>query len=613
MKKHYFLTLGCRLTLVLALLMGLSGVAHAQLGTYSFLNSSGDEPTFPVDAQPINAQLSPMSRGAGVTPSTGAGTFAAVDWTTGATPDAADYFSFTAQPAPGFRLRLDSLKLDERRSGTGIRDWVVRSSADNFTANLVSVNVPDDTNTRTNTKVTLPLASFGALTGPVEFRIYGYNAEAAAGSWRIDNVRVYGLVTTAGGTTTPELSFGTPSATVNENAGTIQIPVRLSAPSAQAISVQVALATPAGTATSPADYTFTTQTVVFPANSTTTQNVNLTIVDDAIAESSETIILSLQNASPVGAATIAAGNYTITITDNDTPTGPVVSAISALTVNDAAGVPTQNGQVVSARGTVYGVNQRTAGYQLTLIDNTGGIGIFASANLGTPAITLTEGDSITVVGTLGQFNGLTQITMTSITSAGRARRTYLPRAVTGPLTENEESELISIATPVTLVTPSQWTGAATAYNVDVRTAAGVTYQMRIQANSDFAGRPAPTGPFLLTGIGGQFDNATPFTEGYQIAPRRYADLAFVQATREPGFAKNLSVFPNPAAQQLTLRVGSVARGAKVEVLNALGQAVRQTVVTGEDTTVDIAALRSGIYQVRVTTAEGSATRRFVKL
>ena len=606
--QHSYTSRWRRLALVATL--GLFGTAaHAQLATYSFTGAAGSEPTVAVDAQPINATFSPMSRGAGVTPSAGANTFSAIDWTTGTTPDATDYFSFSVQPATGFQMRLDSILLDERRSGTGIRDWVVRSSADNFTANLITVNVPDDTDTRTNKKIVLP-AIFASLLTPVEFRIYGYNAEATTGSWRVDNVKTYGLITQTGGTTTPVASFATASATVNENAGTIQVPVRLSAVSAQAVTVQVVLATPAGTATSPADYTYTTQTVTFPANTTAPQNVNVTIVDDAVAEASETIILKLQNPLPAGSATVDAGTYTITITDNDTPTGPTVSTVAALTVNDAAGVPTQNTQTVSARGTVYGTNQRTAGYQFTLIDNTGGIGLFAAANLGTTV--LTEGDSVLVTGTLGQFNGLSQITMTSITSLGRARRTYLPRAVVTALTENEESELIAIATPVTLVTPTQWTGAATAYNVDVQTATGMVFQMRIPANSDFAGKPAPTTPFLLTGIGSQFDATTPFTEGYQIIPRRYSDLSFVQRAAEPAFAKAIALYPNPVANQLTLRVDGAGRGAQVEILNALGQVVSRSVATTDITSLNVASLKAGIYAVRLTTAEGSATRRFVK-
>lgn len=169
-----------------------SSAAQAQIGTYTFTGAAGSEATVAVDAQPINASFSPMSRGAGVTASAGANTFAATNWTLAAL-DVTDYFAFSVQPAAGFQMRLDSVVLDERRSGTGIREWAVRSSLDNFTANIITVTVPDDDQTRANKKVVLP-ASFAALTTPVEFRIYGYNAEAGGGSWRLDNVRTYGVV-----------------------------------------------------------------------------------------------------------------------------------------------------------------------------------------------------------------------------------------------------------------------------------------------------------------------------------------------------------------------------------------------------------------------------------
>lgn len=605
--KQSYSSWGQRLVL-LAASVGLVSVANAQtlLGQYTFTGAAGDEVTFPADAQPTNATLSPMSRGTGVTASTGANAFAATGWSTGAL-DATDYFGFSVTPSAGYTLRLDSLRLDERRSGTGIRDWAIRSSLDNFAADIVTVNVPDDTNTR-NRLVALP-AAFASIAAPIEFRIYGYTSEAAAGSWRVDNVRVLGAAV-AGTSTAPVVSFGAASATVAENAGVIQIPVRLSAASSQAVTVQVAVATPGGTATSPSDYTFTTQTLTFPANSTATQNATLTIVDDAAVESAETIILTLQNPLPAGAVTAATGSYTITITDNDTPTGPVVTPIATLTTNDAAGVPLQNGQTVTARGTVYGVNTRTAGYQLTVIDNTGGIGIFASANIGT--IALVEGDSVEVTGALGQFNGLTQITLTGITQSGRARRTYQPRTVTTALTEAEESELIRIPGPLTSTTPSQWVTNSTAagYNVDVTSATGVAYQIRINRGTTLYNQPAPAGPFSLTGIGSQFDSSTPYTDGYQIIPRSLADL--VLSRREAAFAATVAVFPNPATSQLTVRVGTAGRGATLEIFNALGQRVRQSAVIAEEATLNVAALKAGVYSVRLTTKDGSVTRSFVK-
>ena len=192
MKKFYSFSL--QKLLSVAALSLFSTVAHAQIATYTFAGATGSEATFPVDAQPINASFSPMSRGAGVTASAGGGTFAATNWSLMAL-DATDYFAFLVQPSAGFQMRLDSLVLDERRSNTGIRDWAVPSSLDHITANIITVTVPDDDLIRSNRKVVLP-AGFAALAGPVEFRIYGYNAEGAGGSWRLDNVRTYGVVST---------------------------------------------------------------------------------------------------------------------------------------------------------------------------------------------------------------------------------------------------------------------------------------------------------------------------------------------------------------------------------------------------------------------------------
>ena len=97
--QHSYSSRWQRLALLAAL--GLFGTsAQAQLATYSFNNAAGDEATLPADAQPINASFSPMSRGAGVTPSAGAGSISATGWSMAAL-DATDYFAFTVQPASG--------------------------------------------------------------------------------------------------------------------------------------------------------------------------------------------------------------------------------------------------------------------------------------------------------------------------------------------------------------------------------------------------------------------------------------------------------------------------------------------------------------------------------
>lgn len=183
--------------LILAGMAGFHCGMFAQLVVFSFNSSSGNESTFAADSQPANGLVSAMSRGSGLNPSAGSGAFSARSWTTNSTIDLTDYYRFSITPNDGFQLDLTSLELDERRSGTGIRRWSVRSNRDNFASDLSPspFSVPDNTATRTEQRISLSGADFSRLSAEVEFRIYGYQAERSTGTWRIDNVRLAGQIT----------------------------------------------------------------------------------------------------------------------------------------------------------------------------------------------------------------------------------------------------------------------------------------------------------------------------------------------------------------------------------------------------------------------------------
>ncbi|MGN6104192.1 MAG: DUF4215 domain-containing protein, partial [Kofleriaceae bacterium] len=165
------------------------------LATFTFTGNGGNEVTAAADGSspaPGLASIPVIRRGSGLSATAASGAFGAGGWTTGTTIDENDYFSFTVTPAAGFTVSLLKIKLDEKRSGTGIRNWLVRSSLDGYTTDLATFSVPDNDLTRTNQTITLPAAAFSHLSTAVEFRIYGYAAEAAGGSWRVDNLVIHG-------------------------------------------------------------------------------------------------------------------------------------------------------------------------------------------------------------------------------------------------------------------------------------------------------------------------------------------------------------------------------------------------------------------------------------
>ncbi len=314
----------------------------------------------------------------------------------------------------------------------------------------------------------------------------------------------------------PVITFSTSATSSSESVSTVTATVNISNVSATLpTSVNVALNVGGTSATGGGvDYTFTPITLTWPANDSTPQTVTITVVDDILFEGNETVEIELS--SPTNNATIGAnGSYTLTITDNDFQTLPI-GTISSV---DTAGVADSLGLKCWIHGVVYGGNLRPAGLQFTIIDGTGGIGVFrATGSLG---YTITETDSIKLLGTVAQFNGLTQMNVDSIVliSTGNALKT--PTQITA-LDESTESDLI-IFKNAWVVNPAQWTGTGSGFNVDVTDGTN-TLIMRIDADVDLYSQPAPVGMFHVCGLGNQFDSSNPYTSGYQFFPRYIADI-----------------------------------------------------------------------------------------
>ncbi|MBT8229754.1 MAG: hypothetical protein KJO50_05795, partial [Bacteroidia bacterium] len=188
--------------------------------------------------------------------------------------------------------------------------------------------------------------------------------------------------------------------------------------------------------------------------------------------------------------------------------------------NDPEGLPVLEAQIVEVNGIVIGPNFRPAGLTFVLHDATDNVGITVFSideNLG---YDVTDGDELTVVGEISQFNGLCEIIPTAITVISQGNP--LPAATTvTELNENTESNLIRFEN-ATLVDPMQW-DLSGSFNVDITDGVN-TIQMRIDSDIDISGMEPPTGTFTVTGTGGQFDNESPFDSGYQIFPRSAQDI-----------------------------------------------------------------------------------------
>lgn len=209
-----------------AIAAAFSAVAQNFTATYTFdsvaLGSSGlTDPTAVPTAVGITfGSFSAM--GTPANPNAG-GRFSFTDWATGGAANnntysahtgsvnTAEYYEVTLTPAMGYAASLTAIDFRVQRSGTGIRTYAVRSSADTYTANLSAMVMGNNnlnvqagntffwmydslTSGQNGSMISLSGVDYTNFTGPLTFRFYGWNAEAAGGSFGIDTVTFTGSV-----------------------------------------------------------------------------------------------------------------------------------------------------------------------------------------------------------------------------------------------------------------------------------------------------------------------------------------------------------------------------------------------------------------------------------
>jgi len=133
----------------------------------------------------------------------------------------------------------------------------------------------------------------------------------------------------------PEVQFDLTSSSDDEGVATVNLSVSLDQSTAQTVTVDYAVT--GGTAVDPDDYSIAGTQLTFNPG-VTQQDIVITVVDDALVESDETIEVTLSNPSnaTLGANTV----HTYTITDNDVVVPAVAFDVTSLSGGE--GVATVN-------------------------------------------------------------------------------------------------------------------------------------------------------------------------------------------------------------------------------------------------------------------------------
>jgi hypothetical protein len=200
--------------------------------------------------------------------------------------------------------------------------------------------------------------------------------------------------------------------------------------------------------------------------------------------------------------------------------------ISAVHAVDGNGVMTYAGYYARLTGvaTVAGGVFSATNLDVYIQDATGGINLFRS---GAGATTITQGNSYTVLGAFDQYNGKAEIipddAATDITDNGAGTMPD-PQIMTIAqlLAAPETYEGILVGVQHLEKTSGTWGSNATLQMHE--TGLADVLDLFVDGDTDLPGNPEPTWPRDVVGIFTQYDNSSPYTEGYEIVPRYYADI-----------------------------------------------------------------------------------------
>ena len=219
---------------------------------------------------------------------------------------------------------------------------------------------------------------------------------------------------------------------------------------------------------------------------------------------------------------------------------------AAITLSDARLLPpgtdvTIEGAVISS--TTDLINSNTS-KSFQIQDATGGATVYGTnAQIDGLLAGLAEGDEVTITGSTGLFNGLFQLQGPFSATKTGSPGVPAPVAVTtayfqdgAPAAEAYESMLVTLSN-----VQFQETGNFAYGNYHVSD--GIrTVLVRVSTTQlDLVGQPIPTGFVSITGILSQYDTADPRDGGYQLLPRKLADIVSVPGNAPP-VVSNASVW-----------------------------------------------------------------------
>ena len=344
----------------------------------------------------------------------------------------------------------------------------------------------------------------------------------------------------------------------------------------------------------------------------TTQNIDLMVAGNQVNVTVDANPTDADVSSPYSVTTMDGGMYNVTVEllENN-------MVIDTKMVSFSVANMTQVANITDLRaGTLGGFYELTGEALISYIVTEGtrnqkyiqdaDAGILIDDVAGTLNAGLSIGDGIIgLQGQLSQFGGVLQFVPTAnLPGASSNGNTLTPLFVTANelATNGEayESRLIRVLN----VTFADMGMFADNTNYTVTTSGGSdTTVCRVSfGDEDLIGQAIPAVAVDIIGLGSEFNGT------YQVFPRYASDIDTTLSTEEFGTTTSFSMYPNPTNGN-TVTISSASNNAKdVQVYSILGKQVINTTITN---TLNVSALQSGIYIVKITENGKSATKKLV--
>ncbi len=293
--------------------------------------------------------------------------------------------------------------------------------------------------------------------------------------------------------------------------------------------------------------------------------------------------------------------------------------------------PDMMDSAVTLTGIATSYNFSTTRTDFYMQDATAGISVVF---FGTPMVNISIGDSVRATGTIDQYYGKTQLV------ANRASRIQILAnnrpfdtlwVTCSQLGENvgEANEgRLAMVDPANIVDdPDPWPLLGVSATMTITDVTG-SAALRIDRSTNIPGQNRPVGPQKIVGVIGQYDLDRPYSGGYQLMPRMYADFTNSTDIDDHALLPDATTlhqnYPNPFNPSTTISY-HLARPSDVsiKIYDIMGRVVfdfhRDDAPAGAHTFVwdgndnDGRPLASGIYFYKMSAQGFVETKRMVLL